>query len=90
MARKICAWGQRYSLPAATSETWTGQVEFVAPPRGFCITVESPNDALLWPTIDGFAGKHEAQLWFSTYGLPQERVSEIEKQWAEELNRILA
>jgi uncharacterized protein YndB with AHSA1/START domain len=82
--------GQRYSLRAATDETWTGRVEFVAAPRGFCVTVESLNDALLWLTIEGSAGKHEAQLWFSTYGLPQERVSEIEKQWADELTRILA
>lgn len=52
--------GQPYSLRAATGETWTGRVEFVAPPRGFCVTVESLNDAPLWPTIEGSAGKREA------------------------------
>jgi uncharacterized protein YndB with AHSA1/START domain len=81
--------GQRYSLRAASGEAWTGRVEFVAPPRGFCVTVESLKDALLWPTIEGSAGTFEAQLWFSTYGLPQERVSGIEQQWAGELKRIL-
>jgi hypothetical protein len=29
------------------------------------------------------------QLWFSTYGLPQAQVSEIEKRWAGVLEKIL-
>ncbi|MGA8143779.1 MAG: hypothetical protein WB987_07820 [Candidatus Acidiferrales bacterium] len=51
--------------------------------------MESLNDALVWSTIEGSGGKHEAQLWFSTYGLPPARVNETEKQRAAELKRIL-
>jgi len=81
--------GSRYSLVAATGETWKGRVEFVVPPRGFCVAVESLNDALAWLTIEGSGPEHEAQIWFSTYGLPQEQVTKLEAQWNDELERIL-
>jgi hypothetical protein len=35
-------------------------------------------------------GTFEAQLWFSTYGLPQERVTELETQWAAQIKKILS
>jgi uncharacterized protein YndB with AHSA1/START domain len=81
--------GSRYSLAAATGETWKGRVEFVVPPRGFCVVVESLNDALAWLTIEGSAPEHDAQIWFSTYGLPQEQVTKLEAHWNGELERIL-
>ena len=59
------------------------------PPRGFCVAVESLNDALFWLTIEGSGPEHEAQIWFSTYGLPQEQVTKVEAQWNGELERIL-
>jgi hypothetical protein len=31
----------------------------------------------------------ESRLWFSTYGLPQERVTQLETQWAEQIKKIL-
>jgi hypothetical protein len=35
-------------------------------------------------------GSFEAQLWFSTYGLAQERVTEPEMQWAALMKKILS
>lgn len=81
--------GARYSLKTSPGELWTGRVEFLAPPRGFCMNVDSLNDALAWLKIEGATVPHDVQLWFSTYGLTQSRVSEIETRGAEELNKIL-
>jgi hypothetical protein len=86
---KSLSAGERYSLRTATGETWIGRVEFLLPPRGFCLSVEPLNDALAWLTIEGSGGKHDAQMWFSTYGLPEASVREIERKWAGELKRIL-
>jgi len=82
--------GARYSLRTATGDLWSGRVEFMRPPRGFCVSVESLNNALAWLTIEGAGPKHDAQLWFSTYGLPHAKVAELETRWASELKRILS
>jgi hypothetical protein len=77
--------GQPYSLCTATQESWSGRAELIVPGRGFCVTVKSLNDALAWLTIEGAGPEHDAQFWFSTYGLPQSQVREIESRWASEL-----
>lgn len=77
--------GQHYSLHTAASELWSGRGEFVVPARGFCASVDSLNNALAWLTIEGAKAPHDVQFWFSIYGLPPSRVSEIEKHWNEEL-----
>jgi len=59
------------------------------PPRGFCVTLDSLNGALAWLTIEGAGGTFEVQLWFSTCGLPQERVTQLETRWAEQMKKIL-
>lgn len=81
--------GQPYSLRTATNESWSGRVEFIVPGRGFCVTVKSLNDALAWLTIEGAGPEHDAQFWFSTYGLPQSQVREIENRLVDELKRVL-
>jgi uncharacterized protein YndB with AHSA1/START domain len=81
--------GATYSLRTSTGEVWSGRVAFITPPRGFCVTVDSLNGALAWLTIEGAGGTFEAQLWFSTYGLPQERVTKLETQWNAEFQKIL-
>jgi hypothetical protein len=63
---------ERYSLRTSTPEMWSGRVAFIMPPCGFYVTVESPNDALAWFTIEGAGETFEAQRWLSTYGLPRE------------------
>jgi len=80
--------GQRYSLRAATGDAFSGHVEFVRPPRGFCITVENLNNALLWLGIEGSAGKHEVQLWLSAYGLPDAQVTAFKESWAGILQKL--
>jgi hypothetical protein len=80
---------ERYSLRTSTQEMWSGPVAFIMPPRGFCVTVESPNDALAWFTIEGAGGTFEAKLWLSTYGLPRERVTQLETQWHAQMQKIL-
>jgi hypothetical protein len=59
------------------------------PPRGFCVTVESPSDARAWVTFEGAGGMFEAQLWFSTYALPDELVTQLETQWTAQFQKIL-
>lgn len=82
--------GADYMLEAATGESFEGRVEFVRPPRGFCLSVRHLNDALLWLTIEGIAGEHDVQLWLSAYNLPQGKVEAFERQWAGVLDRILS
>jgi len=76
-------------LEAATGENFEGQVEFVRPPRGFCISVRGLNDAMLWLTIEGAGGEHEVQLWLSSYGVPQTKVESFEREWTGVLGKIL-
>jgi hypothetical protein len=59
------------------------------PPRGFCVTIDSLNGALAWLTVGGAGGTSEAQLWFATYELRQERVTERETQWNAQFQKIL-
>jgi hypothetical protein len=75
--------GATYSLRTSLGEVWAGRVAFIMPPRGFCVTVA-------WFTIEGAGGTFEAQLWLSTYGLPQERVTQLESQWHAQMQKILA
>ena len=88
-ARGLAAGGA-YMLEAATGENFEGTVEFVGRPRGFCVSVRQLNDALLWLTIEGVPGRHEAQLWLSAYNLPQGKIAAFEKEWAGVLERVLA
>jgi hypothetical protein len=81
--------GTTYSLHISTGELWSGRVAFIMPPRGFCVTVESLNDALAWFTIEGAGATYEAQLWLSTYGLQRECVTQLETQWNAHFRKIL-
>jgi uncharacterized protein YndB with AHSA1/START domain len=82
--------GATYSLRTSLGEVWSGRVAFILPPRGFCVTVDSLNGSLAWLTIEGTGGTYEAQLWFSMYRLPQERVTEMETQWTAQMKKILS
>ena len=82
--------GTEYMLESATGESFEGQVEFVKPPRGFCVSVRHLNDALLWLTIEGSGAEHDVQLWLSTYGLSQAKVDAFAKQWESVLGRVFS
>ena len=67
--------GDAFSLQPATEVSWSGRVEFVLPPRGFCLRVTELNQALVWLTIEGAPEKYEVQSWLSAYNVPRERVA---------------
>ena len=81
--------GDALSLEAATGEQFAARLEFLVPPRGFCISIANLNDALLWLTIEGAPGQHDVQLWLSAYGLPQADVDAFNTRWAGVLEKVL-
>jgi uncharacterized protein YndB with AHSA1/START domain len=81
--------GEAYALRATTGERFTGRVEFVRPPRGFCLSVAEMNDALLWLTIEGAPGKIEVQVWLSAFGVAQADVDAFGKRWLAAMERVL-
>jgi uncharacterized protein YndB with AHSA1/START domain len=80
--------GRRYSLETSTGERFEGRVEFLRPPRGFCLTVESLHDALFWVTMEGAPGKLDVQLWLSAYGLSQNDADAFAARWQTVLERL--
>ncbi len=83
--------GSRFSLTAAaTGNALEGKVEFVRPPRGFCLSVENLNNALLWVEIFGEAGKVDTTLWLYTYGLPEAQHAALATAWNRQYAAIFA
>jgi len=41
------------------------------------VKVESLNDEVAWLTIEGSVTTHNAQFWFSTYGLTESQVNSV-------------
>jgi len=80
--------GSAYALTTESGETLSGTVEFVRPPRGFCLRVAEWNDALLWATIEGTPGELEVQLWLSAFGLTPDTLSAWETRWRRKLEQI--
>lgn len=80
--------GETYSLTTTTGESFSGRVEFVREPRGFCLTVRELNDALLWITIEGPPDKIEVQAWLSAFSVPQAQVDAFGKRWQQRLQEI--
>jgi len=56
--------------------------------RSFCVTVEHLNGGLFWPTIEGAAGKHDVQIWLSTYGVPRAQVDAFGERCSGVLQRL--
>jgi uncharacterized protein YndB with AHSA1/START domain len=80
--------GEEYSLTTTTGDSFSGRVEFVREPRGFCLTVYDLNDALLWLTIEGSPGQIEVQVWLSAFSLPLSQVEAFGKKWERRLQEI--
>jgi uncharacterized protein YndB with AHSA1/START domain len=80
--------GEAYSLTTTGGESFTGRVEFVREPRGFCLTVHELNDALLWLTIEGPPDKIEVQAWLSAFSVPRAQVEAFGKKWEERLREV--
>jgi hypothetical protein len=82
--------GEAYALRTTTGEQWSGRVEFVQPPRGFCVTVREMKDSLVWLTIEGAPGKTEVQLWLSAFGMEQREVDVFGARWMGRLKTMFA
>lgn len=80
--------GEEFSLTTTTGETFSGRVEFVREPRGFCLTLRELNDALLWLTIEGPPDKIEVQAWLSAFSLDASQVEAFGKKWEQRLKEI--
>ncbi len=80
--------GEPYSLKSMAGDSFSGRVEFVQEPRGFCLTIRELNDALLWITIEGPPDKIEVQAWLSAYSVPPAQVEAFRKKWQQRLQEI--
>src|SRR5208282_3689819 len=83
--RSALKLGEPYSLTTTTGDSFSGRVEFVREPRGFCLTVHELNDGLLWITIEGPSDKIEVQAWLSAFALPPPQVEAFSKKWDQRL-----
>ncbi len=88
-AAAILLPGKKFALTSGGGEMISGQVELVKEPRGVCLRVSEWNNALFWVTIEGAGGKFDAQVWISTFGLPQSRVEELRQEWDSRLKSVL-
>jgi len=80
--------GEPYALKTTTGDSFSGRVEFVREPRGFCLTVSELNDALLWLPIEGCPGQIEVQVWLSAFSLDPSLVEAFGKEWERRLQEI--
>lgn len=77
-----------FSLNVAVPEQLEGAVEFISPPRGFCLRLSNWNNALLWLSLEGGADKAEVGFWLSAYAVPEARVKAFEQRWLAALERL--
>ncbi|MHB8503161.1 MAG: SRPBCC family protein [Candidatus Acidiferrales bacterium] len=80
--------GDNYSLTTTIGESFSGRVEFMREPRGFCLTVRELNDALLWLAIEGSPGAIEVQAWLSAFALDPSQVEAFRNTWQLRLHEI--
>ncbi|MGH9792379.1 MAG: SRPBCC family protein [Candidatus Acidiferrales bacterium] len=65
-----------------------GSVEFVVPPKGFCIRANQLNGSLLWLSLEGGAQQTEVGFWLSAYGVRSAELAAFEKRWVAALETI--
>jgi uncharacterized protein YndB with AHSA1/START domain len=85
---KILREGEAYELHAKTKEKFSGVVEVLQPERGFCLTLEELNKALLWFSIEGTAPDLEVQVWLSAFGLSQRQVNDFSDRWEKHIRTV--
>lgn len=56
-----------------------GKVAVNTPPRAFAGTVDSLNNGFMRVEMENCAGEEQIWAWISTYGIPVERVAEVQK-----------
>jgi uncharacterized protein YndB with AHSA1/START domain len=73
--------GERFTLNLQVPEKLEGAVEFMLPPRGFCLRLANWNDALLWLSLEGSGEKTEVGIWLSAYDVARADVQAFEHRW---------
>ena len=82
--------GDRYSVRAATGDTFTGIVQINDPGMQFSGTVENRNNALFRMEFTPCSAAREAIVWLSAYGVPRAEVTAFEERWNKLLKQVLA
>lgn len=80
---------QAYSVTTRDGQKYSGRVEMLQPPRGFCVNVVELGNAFLWLTIEG-SKKSDVQLWLSAFGQPEAELDKFQKEWEDRLRELFA
>jgi uncharacterized protein YndB with AHSA1/START domain len=70
--------GTQWKTPLLPGVAPGGEVWMVREPHNFACTIESLNDAVLFIEMEPGGEVEHCGVWLSTYGLPEERVRELE------------
>ena len=82
--------GDAVALTTIPGQKWTAVAHSSQADRGYCISAAELKDALFWVTIEGAPGAVEAQVWISTFSLPQDEVDGLQRTWQARLASLLA
>lgn len=80
--------GQRYEIETARGDRLAGIVQVFRDGSDFAGTVEGMNNALFRLGIESCFGAPEAQIWVSTWGVPQAEVHAMEGRFADLLGEL--
>ncbi|MBO9154537.1 SRPBCC domain-containing protein [Chitinophaga sp. GCM10012297] len=82
--------GDHYTIDTPVGETYEGRLLFYNPPQDLLGTMENFHDALFRLSIERFSpgGDIFIWIWIAAYGVAEEKMKELEKQWQEKLNAI--
>lgn len=83
------ATGARYAATPAAGPEIGGRVELWQPPHQFAATVDQLNNAYLRVDSRCIGASGTPWIWLSIYGMPDERVREIERDWQHALDAAL-
>lgn len=73
--------GDHYSIATATGDRFAGRVQVYREGSDFAATVDGMNHALFRVGIESCFGPTEAQLWMSTWGVPEAGVRELKERF---------
>ena len=82
--------GDRYAATTACGDDIGGRVLLWQPPQQLAATVDPFNNAYLRIDSRCIGENSTPWIWLSVYGLPDERVRCIEREWQASLDTVLA
>ena len=80
--------GKRYEIELASGDRMAGVVQMFRPGTDFAGTIEGLNDGLFRVGIESCFGSPEAQLWISTWGVPEADLRAIEGRLTDMMTRL--